>query len=83
MIDFVGTSPFLRIALRFAVATMHFHIAQTRLFLGNIFFFRIKGVPGNSLAPNEKLSWCARKDKLDPWIKLIGSFRQALYFILY
>ena len=50
MIDFVGKPPFLRITLRVAMATMHFHIlAQTGLFLGNIFC--IKGVPGNNLAP--------------------------------
>ena len=33
MIDFVDTPPFLRSALRVAMATMHFHIAQTNLFL--------------------------------------------------
>ena len=46
MIDFVNTTPFLRIALHVAMATMHFHIAQTGLF-----FFGIQGVPGNKLAP--------------------------------
>ena len=40
MIDFVDTSPFLRIALRVAMATMHSHIAQTDLFL-ELQFFRI------------------------------------------
>ena len=38
MIDFVDTSPFLRIALKVAMATMHFHIAQTNLFLEELFF---------------------------------------------
>ena len=33
MIDFVDTPPFLRSALRAAMATIHFHIAQTNLFL--------------------------------------------------
>ena len=33
MIDFVSTPPFLRIALRVAMTTMNFHIAQTDLFL--------------------------------------------------
>ena len=37
MIDFVDTSPFLRIALQVAMATMHFHIAQTGLFMGKVF----------------------------------------------
>ena len=42
MIDFVDTPPFLRIALRVAMATMHFHIAQTNLFLEELFFaFRV------------------------------------------
>ena len=37
MIDFVDTSLFLRIALhvQVAVATMHFHMAQTGLLMGN------------------------------------------------
>ena len=50
MIDFVGTPPFERIALRVAMVTMHFHIAQTGLFFGNI-VFRILDIPGNKLAP--------------------------------
>ena len=59
MIDFVGAPPFLRIALLVAMATMHFHIlAQTGLFFGN--FFRIKGVPGNNLAPMKNCPWGAR-----------------------
>ena len=49
MIDFVGAPPFLRIALRVAMATMHI-LAQTGLFFGK-HFFRIKGVQGNNLAP--------------------------------
>ena len=45
MIDFVGKLPFLRIALLVTMATMHFQIlAQTGLFLGNIYFY-IKGQP--------------------------------------
>ena len=50
MIDFVDTPPFLRIALRVAMATMHFHIAQTNLFLEEQFFY-IQGIPGNNVAP--------------------------------
>ena len=49
MIDFVGTSPFLRIAFWVATATMHFHIAKTDLFLRNN-YFHIQGIPGNNLA---------------------------------
>ena len=37
IIDFVGTPPLMRIALRVAMATMHFQIAQTG-FLGALFF---------------------------------------------
>ena len=42
MMDLVGIPSFLRIALWVAMATMHFHIAQTDVFGGNIFFaFRV------------------------------------------
>ena len=37
MIDFVDTPPFFKIALQFAMTTMHFHIAQTGLFMGKLF----------------------------------------------
>ena len=37
MNKFVGRVPFLRIALGFDMKTMHFHIAQTGLFLDNLF----------------------------------------------
>ena len=50
MIDFVGTTPFVGIALRVAMVTMHFHIAQTGLFFEER-FFRILGIPRNTLAP--------------------------------
>ena len=49
MINFVGTPPFLGIALRVAMVTMHFHIAQTGSFFGNI-VFRILGIRGNNQA---------------------------------
>ena len=49
MIDFVGTPPFLRMALRVAMVAMHFHTALTGLFLGT--FFSHSGVPGNNLVP--------------------------------
>ena len=55
MIDFVGAPPFLRIALRVAMATMHFHIlAQARLFLGDIFSHL--GGPRLQFGTHEKLS---------------------------
>ena len=48
-IDFVSTPPFLRIALRVSMATMHFHIAQTGLSFRK-HFFRIMGTPWNNVA---------------------------------
>ena len=47
MIDFVGTPPFFKIALWVTMETMHFHIAQTGLFLET--FVRILEV--HNLAP--------------------------------
>ena len=47
MNEFVGKVPFVRIALGFHMTTMHFHIAQTGLFLGQF-------------GTHEKLSWDAR-----------------------
>ena len=49
MIDFVDTPPFLRIALQVVMATMHFHIAQSGLFMGQFSFYN-QGVHGNNLA---------------------------------
>ena len=48
MIDFVGTPLFLKIALRVAMVTMHFHIVKTGLFLGNIYFL-MQGIQENNL----------------------------------
>ena len=45
MIDFVDTHQFLRKALYVAMATMHFHIAKTGLFMRNFFFFAFRGSP--------------------------------------
>ena len=59
MIVFVDTPPFLRIALQVTIASMHFHIAQTGLFMGN-FCFRIQGVLGNNFAPIQNCPWGAR-----------------------
>ena len=57
MIDLLGAPLILRIALRVVMATMHFHVlAQTGLFLGNI-FFTSRGVTGNNLAPMENWLW--------------------------
>ena len=50
MLGFVGIPPFLRIALRLAMATVHLHIAQTDLFFRHIFLC-INGVQGSNLAP--------------------------------
>ena len=59
MNEFAGTVPFLRIALEFDMKTMHFYIAQTGLFLGEL-VLRIQGVTINNLAPMKNLSWDAR-----------------------
>ena len=50
MFHFLDTAPFLRIELRVAMATMHFHIAQTGFFWGRGTFLFIQGIPGNNLA---------------------------------
>ena len=55
MIDFVGIPPFLRIALRFAMVTMHFNIAQINLFIRNV-FYASRG-PIEQFGTHEKLSW--------------------------
>ena len=57
MIDFVGTPPFLRMAIWVAIETMHFHIAGTGLVLRNI--FPHLGGPNEQFGSNEKLSWGA------------------------
>ena len=49
MIDFVNASPFWRIALRVAMATMHI-LAQIELLLGNI-FFALRGSKGTIWHP--------------------------------
>ena len=59
MIDFVGITPFLRIPSRVAMATMHFHIAQTDLFVRNIFFLHL-GVHRSKMGTHEKLSWACK-----------------------
>ena len=48
MIDFVGIPQFLRIALQVAMATKHFHIAQTGFCFRNIVvvFFAFRGSQG-------------------------------------
>ena len=50
MIDFVGKTPFLRNALRVAMATMHFHKAKIHLFFRN-FFVHFRWSQGSNLAP--------------------------------
>ena len=58
MIDFVDTSPFLRIALQVAMTTMHFHIAQTGLFMGTLISH--SGVPREQFGTSLKFPWGAR-----------------------
>ena len=53
MIDFVWTTPFLIIKLWVAMATMHFHIAQT-CFLGIV--LHSGGGPREQFGTNENLS---------------------------
>ena len=74
MIDFVGTSPTLRKALWVAMATMHFHVAQSGLFMG---IFWIQGVPGNNWAPSQNCTWGARLVRLDPWV--VGLRSKSVY----
>ena len=38
MNEFAGIVPFLRLALGFGMKTVHFYIAQTGLFLGQLVF---------------------------------------------
>ena len=52
MIEFVGIPIFLKMALRVAMATMHFHIAQTGLFLGT-FFLSHSGDPRAQFSTHE------------------------------
>ena len=66
MIDFVGTPPFLKMALQVAMVTSHFHIAPTGLFLGT--FFSHSGVPGNNLAPMINCPWGAGWVKIGPGV---------------
>ena len=85
MITFVSTPPFLRITLRVAMATMHFYIAQTGLFLGTL-FLHTKGVLGNNLAPMRNCLWSARLVKLDARVMLRyavvgGVFGSQLYHL--
>ena len=53
MIEFVDTPPFLRLPLQVAMATMHFQIAQTGLFMGK--FFSHSGGPREQFGTNSKL----------------------------
>ena len=55
MNEFVGTVPFLRIALGFDMKTMHFHITQTGLFFRTICFC-IYGVAIKNFTPMKNCS---------------------------
>ena len=60
MIDFVDTPPFLRIALRVAMATMHFlHSPNKFIFEGTIFSHL--WYPREQCGTNEKLPWVGAK----------------------
>ena len=76
MIDFVDTSPFLRIALLVAMATMHSHKAQTGLFMRK--FFSHSGGPRDQFCTSSKLSLGARYIKLDPEVD--GLRPKSIYF---
>ena len=67
MIDFVGTPPFLRMALQVAMVTRHFHIGPKGIFLRNIVFSH-SGVPGNNLAPMINCPGGAGKVKIGPGV---------------
>ena len=71
MIDFVGTSPSLRKTLRVAMATMHFNIAQTGLFMG-IFLSHLGG-PRKQFGTNSKLSVGCKVGQIRFW----GSWFEA------
>ena len=63
MIDCVSLHAFFRIALRVAIVTMHFHIAQIGFILGTLFSHT--GYPREQFGTNEKSSWCAKYVKID------------------
>ena len=68
-------------ALQVAMATMHFHKAQTCVSLKNIFSYL--GVPGSNLAPARNCPKGKRKAKLDEIINighLLTNFRKISLF---
>ena len=64
IIDFVGTTPFLKFVLLVAMTTMHFHKVQTCVSFKNI-FFRNLGIPRSSLARVRNCPKGDRKVKLN------------------
>ena len=64
MIDFVVTSQSLRKASWVAMTTMHFHIAQTRLFMG---IFLHSGGPREQSDSNLKLSLGCKLGQIRSW----------------
>ena len=56
MIDFVGTSPFLRIALCVAIETMHLHIARLSFFLEDKKIMHSLCI-NEQFATHKELSW--------------------------
>ena len=69
IIEFVDTPPFLRFALQVAMATIHFHKAQTYVSFKNIFFV-FRGSQG-AISPVRNCPKGERKAKLDD-IRSIG-----------
>ena len=72
MSNFVGKSPFSNLPW-VAIETMRFHIAHTKIFLGQLrFAFGVcGGVPMNNLAPMKNCPVGARQPKLDAGVMLL------------
>ena len=56
MIDFVGTTPFLRVAEWVALEIMHFHTTHNKFIFRTI--FRMKGAPINNLSTTRNCHGC-------------------------
>ena len=64
IIDLVGTSQSLRKMLWVAMVTIHFHIAQTSLFMG--YFFAFREFQGQ-YSTNSKLSFGFKVGQIRSW----------------
>ena len=84
MIDFVNTLPFLRKALHVAMANMHFHIAQTGLFMG--IFYSHSGGPRKQFGTNSKLSLGCKVGQIRSrgrWFKAQISLFMMFFFMIF